>query len=162
MADSTFPNEKSPEPQSHSGSEKPQLDARLNSILLIEDDEIINFCNNHLIEKLGISNHVHVALNGQAALQYLSGKEAANAEYRKPDLILLDINMPIMNGFEFLEHFEKLPKEEQEGHLIVMLTSSMAPEDQRKASRFACLTDYYPKPLNESKIQEIMDKYFPA
>jgi CheY-like chemotaxis protein len=132
----------------------------LNSILLIDDDEITNFFNRHLIEKMGIARHVHVENNGQYALRYLTEKEAYAPDYQKPDLILLDINMPIMNGFEFLQEYESLSVDSHSRHLIVMLTTSILDADRNKALRFSSLTDCYSKPLNEEQLQEIMEKYF--
>ena len=71
--------------------------AKIDTILLVDDDNITNFINARLIRKLNIANQVQVSLNGQEALSYLSG-----IEKRCPDLIFLDINMPVMNGNELL------------------------------------------------------------
>lgn len=148
------------EPHSQFSSEKPLSAGKISSILLVEDDEITNFFNNHMIEKMEIAEHIHIELNGRNALKYLVEKEEFSADYRKPALILLDINMPVMNGFEFLEEYEKLPAEDQSDQLIVMLTSSLLEIDRSKADAFKCLTDYYSKPLNEPQLREIMEKYF--
>jgi CheY-like chemotaxis protein len=148
--------------EQHSLSNSPDLSSpiKLNSILLIEDDEITNFYNTHLIRKLGICPHVHVELNGRTALQYLTEKEAHSPDYHRPDLILLDINMPVMNGFEFLEAYGKIPAEDQSGQLIIMLTSSMLEVDRNRARQYRYLGDYYPKPLTETQLREIVARYF--
>jgi CheY-like chemotaxis protein len=69
---------------------------KLNCILLVEDDDTTNFYNQFLIENLSIADQVAVALNGQEALEYL--EKAGHGDAVTPDLILLDINMPVMNG----------------------------------------------------------------
>lgn len=132
---------------------------KLNSILLIDDDEVTNFYNQHLIEKLQVAEHVHCEQNGKAGLRYLT--EDLEKGGRKPDLILLDINMPIMNGFEFLEAYEQLDPQAKAGHLIVMLTSSMLTVDKNRASAFPSLSGFYTKPLSEEQILEIVDRFFP-
>lgn len=135
---------------------------KLNSILLIDDDDVTNFYNTHIITSMGISEHVHAELNGEEALRYLVEKSAFNADYVRPDLIFLDVNMPIMNGFEFLEEYEKLDKEDQGQFLIVMLTSSLLDVDKSRASSFGSLSDYYAKPLKQAALAEIVNKYFPG
>jgi CheY-like chemotaxis protein len=137
------------------------LKKRLNSILLIDDDEVTNFYNSHIISKMGISEHVHAELNGQEALRYLHEKQSFKGDYIKPDLIFLDVNMPIMNGFEFLEQYENLPEEDRGQHLIVMLTSSLLESDRNRASNFNTLSAYYSKPLSQQAIEDIIQKYFP-
>lgn len=134
---------------------------KLNSILLIDDDEVTNFYNSHIINKMGITQHVHAELNGVQALKYLVEKAAYNEDYVRPDLIFLDVNMPVMNGFEFLEEYEKLDESDRGQFLIVMLTSSLLDVDKNRAASFGSLSDYYPKPLTQEALQEILQKYFP-
>jgi CheY-like chemotaxis protein len=107
---------------------------------------------------MGLTDHVHHALNGREALDYLTLKGAAFADYRRPDLILLDINMPIMNGFEFLDEYEKLPAEEKGHHLIVMLTTSMLEVDKERAAKFGVLSEYIAKPLTEVQLARVIQK----
>lgn len=134
---------------------------KLKSILLVDDDEITNFFNSHLIQKLGLAEHVHSELNGKAALAYLQGGQNST-EPVDPNLILLDINMPIMNGFEFLEAYEQLSPDQRGSSVLVMLTSSTLGIDKDRASQFSTLKDFYPKPLSENSLQEIVSKHFPA
>ncbi len=133
---------------------------KLNSILLVDDDDVTIFYNTHVIKKLGITEHIHAELNGEEALRYLIEKNAHAPDYVKPDLIFLDINMPVMNGFEFLAAYDKLPEEDKGKHMIVMLTSSMLEVDRMNATKYECVTGYLPKPLKPEAVADIVEKHF--
>lgn len=135
----------------------------LNCILLVDDDEVSNYLNKLLIEKSEIDVHVEVALNGLIALEYLtsSGQYNGNTAFPRPALILLDINMPRMNGWEFLDEYEKLDDEMKGGIIIAMLTSSNNSDDINMALNEYGLPAYIDKPLTLEKLHEIFNKYFP-
>jgi CheY-like chemotaxis protein len=130
----------------------------LDCILLVEDDDTINFFNQYLIRHLGICESVVVATNGVEALDYLKLVEAGKA--LRPDLILLDINMPIMNGFEFIEQYELLHEDWKSKVLVVMLTTSLHADDVERAKKHPSIAEYFYKPLMEQKLGELMEKYF--
>jgi CheY-like chemotaxis protein len=116
-------------------------------ILLVEDDEITNFLSRIVLKKIGITQ-VDAVLDGQKAIQYLDNG--------CPDLIYLDINMPIMDGFEFLEArkmtgFSEEPK-------VAILTSSIMQSDRIKAGKYPCVIDYIEKPLTVVKATHAIAK----
>jgi CheY-like chemotaxis protein len=127
---------------------------RLKSILLVDDDETSNFLNQHLIQGLDICDNITEVHNGQEALDYLTTKGI-----QKPDLILLDINMPIMNGIEFLEEYTKLPEEIKARICICMLTTSLLKSDIDKIKTFDEVSEYISKPIDEDKLLEIIENY---
>lgn len=127
-------------------------------ILLIDDDPDDNFLHRMVIEESGLIETVRVAETGQAALDYLM--HSHDDYYIRPDLIFLDINMPGMNGFEFLEEYEKLPAEQKTGLVVLMLTTSLNPSDQKKASNFATVGGYHAKPLTQAMLHEVVEKHF--
>ena len=135
---------------------------KLNSVLLIDDDDITLFYNTHILTKLGLAEHIHSEMNGIEALKYLNQKEKHAADYVKPDLILLDINMPIMNGFEFLAEYEKLPSRAKEMQQIVVVSSSTLEVDMTRAAKFPSVSAYCPKPIGGEAIAEIIGRLFPA
>ena len=137
---------------------------KLNSVLLVDDDNATNFISQMLIKKAGITDHIETALNGQHALDYLtnSGKyERSDEVFPKPKLILLDINMPVMDGWEFAEAFSKLEKNRKEDVIIVMLTSSLNPDDKAKASNLSVISGFQNKPLTKERLVSIVNTFFP-
>lgn len=116
-------------------------------ILLIDDDETTNFISKLVLKSAGIED-VSEAINVMDALSYL--------ERDCPDIIFLDINMPIMDGWAFLE--EQKTKKLCGRTKVAMLTSSARPEDKQKAQGYASVIAYLEKPLTEDKIRKLEQK----
>lgn len=126
----------------------------LNSVLLIDDDQINNFLNARLIGKINICHTLEIAQNGEEGLTLLRKKITANSSL--PDLILLDINMPVMDGFEFMNGFKNLNCTTIK---IILLTTSSNPEDIKRFNEsLAC--GYINKPLTEEKLKNILLEFF--
>ncbi len=137
--------------------------AKLRSILLIDDDPICTWLNKSFLEDLAVAQQVNCLSEGQLALDYL--QEICNARVDEsqinplPDLIFLDLNMPGVDGFEFLDKLSLLKNcNIRLAERVVILTTSMHERDLEKATRFQ-LVDYVVKPLTHAKIQSIIDKY---
>jgi CheY-like chemotaxis protein len=126
---------------------------KINSILLVDDDQINNFINKRIIRKLDIANHVDIALNGEEALEHIQKicEETGNC----PELIFLDINMPVMNGFEFLNEFKNLSLQNKKEVKIIVLTTSTNPGDMQKLKEHS-IKGFLNKPLTEKKIIEAL------
>jgi CheY-like chemotaxis protein len=121
--------------------------------MLIDEDEIDNIINQKIIESNNFSEKVLVFQTGTEALDFLrtNAKTADNL----PDLIFLDINMPIMDGFQFLEEFEKLDAPILDKSKIIMLSSSISPRDIDRAASNRFVKKYLNKPLNSRYLQAI-------
>ncbi len=133
---------------------------KLNCVLLIDDDESTNFLHEIIINQAEITNKVIARQSGSSALEYLRQKKM-NGEYPQPDLIFLDINMPGMNGWEFLEEYKQLEKAQQGKFVVVMLTTSLHPEDEERAKGMSEINDFMNKPLTVEMLHEVIEKYFP-
>jgi CheY-like chemotaxis protein len=118
-------------------------------IIQIDDDFINNMANERLLRKLNIPHEVLNFLDPTEALDFLA-KTQENF-----DLILLDINMPRLNGWEFLDRYEPIKRETP----IVMLTSSLDPNDQKRANAAELLSGFYVKPLSKDLLQEILTNH---
>jgi len=134
---------------------------RLNCVLVIDDDEPTNFFTHMILEESGCTNYIKVMQSGQEALKYLMKSEQAGCDaslYPSPELILLDINMPAMDGWEFLDEYKKLNVESR--IIVVMLTTSLFPEDKLRAEKMPEISGFENKPLTEEKLAAVLEKYF--
>lgn len=129
----------------------------LKYILLIDDDEDDNYFHEKAIKKNNPENIVIIKTSGILALEYL---ESVNNTGPRPDLIFLDINMPRMNGWEFLDAYNLLDKKQQSEAIIIMLTTSQNLQEKSQAKSWSFVFDYITKPLTPDIIQEIVKKYF--
>lgn len=120
-------------------------------VLLVDDDLVSNFLNKEILSSIGITNDFHVATNGEEAIDFINNNVGSDC----PDLIFLDINMPVMDGFQFLEEFEQFPNEQRERIKIVMLTSSSNKKDIERAYQFPIL-GYLNKPLKIADIKSVL------
>lgn len=123
-------------------------------ILLIDDDDVTNYINKRIIRNVDPEAQITILNNGLEALDYfrqnLPGKELF------PDVILLDITMPDMDGWEFLEEIEKEGIKLPEHSRMYMLTSSVFPDDINKANSNKFITQFYSKPLDNAKLKEML------
>jgi CheY-like chemotaxis protein len=119
-------------------------------VLLVEDDGVTNFLSKIELNEFGLKN-IHVTENGEEAIEYLKKEETP------PDIILLDLNMPIMGGLEFLQKSYEMdlctPSR------IFILTSSIRPEDKIKIHEFDNVKDYLEKPLTSLKVENILKNF---
>ena len=131
---------------------------KLRSVLLVDDDPTNNFLNQRLFKRLDVAEHIVVAENGQQALDLLQAA-ATEPVPTYPALILLDIQMPIMNGIEFLQAYQQLPPAQRRSTSVVVLSTSVDARD-------LCRLDDLPavgrinKPLTPEKIAIVLQLHF--
>jgi CheY-like chemotaxis protein len=132
---------------------------KVGCILLVDDDEGVNFLNKMIIDECLTAKKVQVALNGKEALHFLKEK-VDYTKCLKPLLIFLDINMPVMDGWEFLDEYSQLEKHIKKHTAIVMLTTSFNPDDKKAAQKSNYVTAFKNKPLTEEALKEIVTQHF--
>lgn len=128
---------------------------KFDNILLVDDDSITNFLNMDIIADTGIARHVNVVENGSEALEFIKENwTKENVEGEKDiNLIFLDINMPEMGAFQFLEQFEMLKTDGQVS--VVLLTSSDSERDMERAKHYN-VSSYITKPLDSKKLYTVL------
>ena len=133
---------------------------KLARILLIDDSEADNFIHARRIRKANVTDEIVIKENGREALTYLSTRNQGGTDYPQPELVFLDINMPVMNGWEFLDHYEQLAPEQKAGIVVTMLTTSSADTDRRRAEKYREIAAYEEKPLTQDKLLRIIREHF--
>jgi CheY-like chemotaxis protein len=133
---------------------------KIKNLLIVDDDAVSSYLIESTIEDMGIADKVVKAYNGLQALQFLEANfgalNASNQEFSSL-LILLDLNMPVMNGFEFLEQFSTQYASIKDKVAICVLSSSSAPRDLLKARQYN-VAGYIAKPLSEENFMPILEK----
>lgn len=123
---------------------------------LIDDDEIYIFTTKKLIDKVGFSEKIAVFENGKEAIDAIKLTLRNNNEL--PDVILLDLNMPIMDGWQFLDEFIRIKSEKK--IKIYIVSSSVDPTDIERANTYNMVSNYIVKPISREKLHEITEEVF--
>lgn len=125
-----------------------------NYVLLIDDTKLDNFINRILIQQLRISQSIVEFQSAKEALGYLRMMGMENKPY--PDYIFLDLNMPEMDGFQFIEQFEEVEYKEKESSKIIVVSSTVDPEEIRKVISNPRVHKFIEKPLTKDKLRELV------
>jgi CheY-like chemotaxis protein len=122
-------------------------------ICIIDDDPIYQLLINKIIAMAETEYSIISFTNGKDALDSLTANLKENKEL--PEIILLDIEMPVMDGWDFMDHIEKALSEKRKKTAIYIVSSSIAHEDKEKAKTFPEIVGYFSKPMDTGKILEI-------
>ena len=122
--------------------------------ILIDDEPIFNFIHEKIVGLSWCADEIRAFVTCEDALDYLAAQSNdTESEY----IILLDINMPVTNGFEFLRRYETLPREGKNKIYIYMLTSSLNPQDKIESKKFATVTGFFTKPLSQADVSRLCE-----
>lgn len=134
------------------------MEIKLGCVLLVDDDRATNFLHERLLNSLDCTEKIVTCLDAVAALRFLTTKD--DTGFPQPDLVLLDINMPGMNGWEFLDEYDKLKDGQKARLVIVMVTTSLNPDDLERAKKRG-ISGFLNKPLKKQDIENILRANFP-
>jgi CheY-like chemotaxis protein len=126
----------------------------VNLVALIDDDEIVKFIGAKVIESTHLVNKIKTFSNGEEAIDFL--KSNSKNPDQLPEIILLDLNMPIMDGFEFLEKYILLEPKLGKKITIYIVSSSMSPTDIERINQISEVSDYIIKPITKEKFENIV------
>lgn len=132
---------------------------KIRSILLIDDNDTSNFLNQRLLNRMVLTDHIKVMSNAKTAFDFLESLSLAQDQNQeiKPEIIFLDINMPVLDGFEFLELYQNLEERFRQDILIAILSTSSHPQDTTKASAYNAF--YITKPLTVEKVEMLLSSH---
>jgi CheY-like chemotaxis protein len=123
------------------------------AVMLVDDNEIDNLINQKMIEAAAIADNIYTHTGAKSAIEFLRNIEKIDVvDQVLPDVIFLDIDMPLMDGFQFLEEFNKLSNTVKNKCKIVMLTSSINPQDFSRSKKYENVKVYLNKPLSHENI----------
>jgi response regulator of citrate/malate metabolism len=122
-------------------------------IMLIDDSPIDNYINTRMIEQAALTKNILVMETVQKALKYIRDVEVD--ERKLPDLVLLDLNMPVVNGFNFLNEFKSFPENIRKKCKIIVLTSSDKTEDIHNIINNPLVKRYMIKPLSQESLDDL-------
>jgi CheY-like chemotaxis protein len=125
-------------------------------VMLIDDNDTDNFINKRILELSGFGYRIEIKNSGKSALEYLESMQ--DDEENIPDVVFLDINMPVVNGFVFLYEFEKLPEIVKKKSKIVILSSSENKRDMQRMVSNDLVKMYLTKPLTEEALEQVRKK----
>ncbi len=124
---------------------------------IVDDDRIFVFGLSKLMEMNSFSDELLVFLNGQEALDYIL--PLVETPERIPDVILLDINMPVLDGWQFMDEFVRLKPRINKQITIYMVSSSVSELDINKAKSYAEISDYVVKPMRSDDLVKMLGKF---
>jgi len=134
-----------------------KLTTRHKTAMLIDDNEIDNIINEKMLESVGFAERIQVYTNGVSALEFFKNLERDKDLNRDmiPDVIFLDINMPLMDSFQFLQEFSNLNKVITKDCKIAILTTSVNPSDKEGSLKNEYVVDFINKPLTKESLDKL-------
>lgn len=132
----------------------------LQKVICVDDDPIALLLSKLVISKANFASQIVTCVNGEEAMKYLEKPETIeeNSNAEQSLLILLDLNMPVMDGWEFLEQFSTKLQNQYTTTKIILLSSSIDPNDIKKSKDFSMVVDFLPKPLTKEMLTLISEK----
>ncbi len=125
------------------------------NVLLVDDDATFRFIVQTICNKSGLAQVIQESFNGREAMDYI--EENIQIDGTLPDLVLLDLNMPVMDGWEFLDSLPKVVNNRVAELPVIILTSSINTQDRERAQKYPCVKGVFSKPLTSAQLEQMQD-----
>lgn len=129
---------------------------KVDNTCIIDDDPIFIYGTKRIMNEVGFSDNILVYNNGQDAIEGLTAMSDEGKDL--PSVIFLDLNMPIMNGWEFLEDFAKIPNKNVEKVTVYILSSSVDPRDLQRIKNYNMVSNYILKPISPNDLKSVLEE----
>ena len=129
---------------------------KINTLLLVDDDDIFQFLTRKIVEETNRVEQVNILSNGKEAIDFL--KSSTKNKFHIPDIILLDLSMPIMDGWDFLKEYRLIKTSLNKRIVIYIVSSSNNPADIERANAISDVTDYIIKPITKEVFTKLLDR----
>ena len=126
-------------------------------VMLVDDSDIDNFINTKMLESCNFAEKIYVHTSGRSGIEFLRNLDKTPNALKEilPEIIFLDINMPLMDGFQFAAEFDKLGKEITDHCKLFILSSSTNPRDIASSKQSPSIVLYVTKPLSTETLESI-------
>jgi CheY-like chemotaxis protein len=131
--------------------------SKYSTAMLIDDSEIDNFINLKMLEGCNFADHIYAHTNGKSALEFLKNIERMGNKdnFLFPEVIFLDLNMPVMDGYQFIDEFGKMQDSLKNRTKIVILTTSLNPSDLERSKKYPQIIKFVNKPLTSQTLDSL-------
>lgn len=130
------------------------MEYKVKSVLLVDDDRECLFLHKYALRESKHIEHIEVAMNGEEAMGFI--QDAISANRPLPEIVFVDINMPVMDGWEFMEEYDTLPLQAKSKMNVVMLSTSVNPDDELRATANSNVWRYCQKNLTSQQVVELV------
>jgi CheY-like chemotaxis protein len=127
---------------------------KVNTLCIIDDDSVYQFLTTKVVSESRLLDLIKVFSNGQEAIEFF--RKAKTAPDELPDIIFLDLTMPVMDGWDFLGEYVSIQPQFEKKKRLFIVTSSIAPSDMIRARSISMVSDFIVKPVTKDKILHVL------
>ncbi|PLK43870.1 response regulator [Emticicia sp. TH156] len=128
---------------------------KINNVWIIDDDKILTYVLKRMLASINVFENIEIFQNGKEAFNQLT--KVLTERELLPDIILLDLNMPVMDGWQFLDEFERLDLDKK--ITLYIVSSSIDTQDHEKAANYTVVSDFLVKPIGKKQIEQLVADY---
>lgn len=130
----------------------------LRKVICIDDDPITLMLCKKVMERVEFASEINTLQNGEEAIKLFEDNEKIDTK-NAPNIVFIDLNMPVMNGWEFLDEYLKREYQKKFKTHFIVLSSTIDPKDVEKSKSYPMVVDFLSKPITKTMLEELKSKY---